>query len=291
MIRLRLGTLAVRIHPALFVMLVLSALGGAAAETAVLILSLILHELGHAAAARMLKIRVVELELMPFGGAARLENAWALRPGQMALVALAGPLVSAIAMIVPMVLFRAGVMPVGIASTLARVNGYLLFFNLLPVLPLDGGRVLCGLLGRRMGQARAARIGVILGRALAGMMIALAVLGAFLLGKLNLSLVMLAAFLIASGARERLAASGASLLSLIDRQSELAGEGALPVKWLAASTDTELRKTIARFSPRALHRVAVYDEDLRFAGVLEEGELLKAALDDANMVIGKLIKA
>jgi Zn-dependent protease len=75
------------------------------------------------------------------------------RVGHM-LVALMGPLMNlvlAVAIsIVLIVLGRVGVMPAGIAQSVVdvflRLNIMLLFFNLLPVPPLDGGSVLAGLL-------------------------------------------------------------------------------------------------------------------------------------------------
>ena len=54
----------------------------------------LLHEAGHMLMARLLRVRVVELELMPVGGAARLESVWGLRPAQLIATALAGPAVN-----------------------------------------------------------------------------------------------------------------------------------------------------------------------------------------------------
>ena len=289
MIKFRLGALTVRVYVVLIVMLGLDILSGGANEAAMLVVALMLHELSHALMARALKIQVVELELMPFGGAMRLENAWGLRPMQMTLVALSGPVMNAVLLIGCVVAIRAGVYWPNLLPPFARANAMLLMFNLLPALPLDGGRVLCGLLGRRLNQARAARIGVIMGRVLAGLILGLAVLGFVELGRVNLSLVACAVFLLVSGGRERIAAVSGSLLSLIDRQNELSDEGALPVRWLAASVDTSLRQTIAQMSPRALHRVAVYDADLKLKGVVEEEQLLGAALDNADVAFGQLL--
>ncbi|MGJ4849481.1 site-2 protease family protein [Bacillota bacterium Meth-B3] len=289
MIAFTLWGLRVRVHPALPVMLALAALAEGIAEVGALMTALVLHELGHVLLARALGVRVAELELMPFGGAARLENAWALRAGQMALVALAGPAASALCMGAALGAVNLNWLMPEAAAPFVRANAGLLLFNMLPALPLDGGRVLCGLLGLRMGQARAARVGVMMGKVLAGLLAALAAAGACLFGRLNLSLVLCAAFVVAAGARERLAAAGGSLLSLVDRQGELADEGALAVKWLAASAEAPIRQAIARFSPRALHRVAVYDQEMRFAGVLEEEQLLRAALEDAERPMGQLL--
>lgn len=285
----RLGSLPVRLHPALPIMLALSMLMGGGARVALICLCLMLHELAHVLCARALKVKVVELELMPFGGAARLENAWAMRPGQLALVALAGPTVNALIVFGALALGRQGLIAPWVAWCLMIDNGTLCLFNLLPALPLDGGRLVFGLLSGPLGGERAARMGVWAGRILAGLMLAGVLAGVLLLGQVHLTGCLCAIFLLASGSREQLAAGSAALMSLIERKAELDEEGALPVRWLAASSDARLRGIIAQMRPRALHRVAVYDENMRLTGVVEEESLLRAALEDANAAVGELI--
>ncbi|MEG1605935.1 MAG: hypothetical protein RR452_08025 [Clostridia bacterium] len=287
---IKVAGISLRVHPAFLVMLLLGALLGGTAQTAALALSLALHEAGHLLMARALKIAVVEVELMPFGAAMRLENAWGLRAGQMTLVALAGPLVNLLVIMGTLALVRAGHASGMAAMALIQANGLLCLFNLLPALPLDGGRVLAGLIGMRLGQARAANIGVWIGRVLAGLMLAATLLGTLLLGKINLTVLLCAVFILASGGRERLAAGSAGLMSMMNRRHEMEEEGALPIRWLAASGQTPLHNVIARFRPRELHRIAVYDEALRLSGVLEEPIVLKAALDDANQPLVALVK-
>ena len=78
--------------PALLLVIVLAALVlGADARLGIALVSLMAHELSHVAMALALKVRVSEIELMPMGGAARVEGVWRLRGAQVALIALAGP--------------------------------------------------------------------------------------------------------------------------------------------------------------------------------------------------------
>jgi Zn-dependent protease len=79
------------------------------------------------------------------------------RTGHM-LVALMGPLMNLVLALLVSVLLvalgRAGLLPTGVAQGaikfLLRLNIVLLFFNLLPLPPLDGGSVLAGLLPERL---------------------------------------------------------------------------------------------------------------------------------------------
>ena len=283
-----LGKLRLRVHPAFPMMLMMSIAGGGGAHALSLMLALLFHEGCHALAAHALGIRVLEIELLPFGGAARLEDLWGLRPGQLIAVALAGPFGSMLllfaALLLPSVLWLSD----EFVRAFASANLTILLLNLLPALPLDGGRVLCGLLSRKLGGARAAKIGIVMGRLLAVGLAGYTIWCFFSVGHFEPAPLLCAVFLIASARRERMAAGSAALLSMMDRQGEMASEEALPLRWLAASEGTKLRALLLKLQPRALYRVAVYDQNMRLRGVLDEAAIVDAALRDTDMTLGQL---
>jgi Zn-dependent protease len=147
--------------------------------------SLLAHEIGHALVARRAGLRVRGITLWLLGGVAQLEDEPAT-PGDELRVAIVGPAVSlALAVgfgLAALALSAVGGPAVAVAITawLAVGNTALALFNLLPAAPLDGGRVLRGLLWRRHGsRVRAAvtatRAGVWVGFGL----VAYGLLGAF----------------------------------------------------------------------------------------------------------------
>jgi len=133
-----------------------------------LFLSVILHEMGHAVVARRFGIDVRGIRLFVFGGIAELGSD-PKKPRQEILIALAGPAVT----LVLIVLFGLGLSAVvslggiglradgavirleggslieagsaALLGYLAYINALLLIFNLIPAFPLDGGRVLRGI--------------------------------------------------------------------------------------------------------------------------------------------------
>jgi Zn-dependent protease len=147
--------------------------------------SLLAHEVGHALVARRAGLRVRGITLWLLGGVALLEDEPA-SPGDELRVAIVGPAVSlALAVgfgLAAAALSLAGIptLAVVVAAWLALGNAALAVFNLLPAAPLDGGRVLRGLLWRRHGNrvrasVTATRAGVWVGAGL----IAYGLLGAF----------------------------------------------------------------------------------------------------------------
>jgi len=119
--------------------------------------SLLAHELGHALVARRVGVRVRGITLWLLGGVAQLEDEPAT-PGAELRVAIVGPAVSlALAAGFGLAALAGGLaglpaLAVVVVAWLAVGNTALALFNLLPAAPLDGGRVLHGLLWRRHGD-------------------------------------------------------------------------------------------------------------------------------------------
>lgn len=126
----------------------------------------LLHELGHALMARRFGIPTEDITLYPIGGVARLARL-PKAPGAELLIALAGPAVN--------VLIAGGLWVLGgltggtipMVSELIGLNLVLAGFNLLPIFPMDGGRVLRALLSGALGRLRATEIAAALGQTLA----------------------------------------------------------------------------------------------------------------------------
>jgi Zn-dependent protease/CBS domain-containing protein len=124
--------------------------GMAIAAALLFFASLLAHELGHAFTARREGMELDGITLWLFGGVARFKGMFPSAAAELR-IALAGPAVS-LAIGVACVLLALGLgLPTavdGVLAWLGYVNLILLVFNLLPALPLDGGRVLRALLWR-----------------------------------------------------------------------------------------------------------------------------------------------
>lgn len=123
------------------------------ALVAILVFSSVLaHELGHAVVARRLGITINGIELHLLGGAAKMARMPKTARDEI-VIAIAGPLVSmGLGVGALMAYLASGWIGFG---AIAFINLMLGVFNLLPALPMDGGRVLRAALSKRIGRYRA----------------------------------------------------------------------------------------------------------------------------------------
>lgn len=159
--------------------------------------SVLLHELGHALVARRLGVHVSGIELSFFGGAAKMAEIPRQADREIAIAA-AGPAVSL--MLGGLGLGLATFVHAPILATFGWINFVLAAFNLIPALPMDGGRILRALLTRKYDFVRATDIAVTVSRVAA---VAFAVIG-IAYGAYQLAL--LAPLLWLLGNRERMLA-------------------------------------------------------------------------------------
>ena len=199
----RLGTLLgfpveVNVSFLLLLGVVLLAFGGVAGVVLVLLAfgSVLLHELGHALVARQLGVDVSGIELSFFGGAAKMVR-MPRNASQELAIAIAGPIVSLALGGAGLAL--AAVTHLGLFAWLGWTNLVIAGFNLIPALPMDGGRVLRALLTRRLDYVRATDAAVTVAKVVAVLFVVAGILGAY-------QLLLIAPFLWIMASREQLLA-------------------------------------------------------------------------------------
>jgi Zn-dependent protease len=161
-----------------------------------LFVSLIVHELGHALVARRQGIEVKQIDLFLFGGLTQMSRD-AASPGEDFKIAVAGPLATLGVILVCLAVDVAivgghrlthaialdsdiRITPVLLSlSWLLPMNVLLLFFNIVPAFPLDGGRIARSIVWRVTGvKARGTQVAAKLGQ---GFAVILAGLGLWLM--------------------------------------------------------------------------------------------------------------
>jgi Zn-dependent protease len=142
------------------------------AATVLLYATVVAHEMGHAAAARAFGIRTRHMVINWMGGGARVVRGFRQALPEF-VIALAGPVVSALCGLA-LVWLGGSVLQETMLGPIFRVIGSLNFllagYNLLPIFPMDGGRILRAGLTRFVGSYRATKVASIVGMLGAGLL-------------------------------------------------------------------------------------------------------------------------
>jgi len=149
---------------------------------------LLAHEVSHALVARSKGIKVTGITLWLFGGVTQLAGE-PTGAGDEALITVVGPLTSFVIAGIGFAL-TAGLTSIGAPALIANLVAWLAIlnlllgvFNLVPAIPLDGGRLLSSLLWWRTGsRVRGVHLAVRVGRVFASLIIGVGVLEIFLGG-------------------------------------------------------------------------------------------------------------
>jgi len=271
----RIGGTRIAVHPGMLALVAAALWAGMAGEVAVFFAVLAGHELAHVLAAAAFDLRIAEVELLPFGGVARIEGLELADPGVEASVAVAGPLHNLLCVAAAFVLRQAGWLNPHRGEFFLAANAALALGNLLPALPLDGGRVVRAALAVRSGAGPATAWVARAGYWVAG---GLAALGALLLlrGVLAPGLFVFAFFTFSRARPEGEAAWMRPWREFSRRTAGIAQYGALPVQPLAVDAEAPLRDVVARFLPRRYHLVWLIDRGGNARGPWDEAAVWAA---------------
>ncbi|MHB0884993.1 MAG: site-2 protease family protein [Bacillota bacterium] len=269
-----LGT-SVGAHPLLLGLLLLAALAGRPREALIAFGSLLAHEVGHLVAARAIGLEVQRVVLWPFGGVAYCDGP-APEPFAEGLLALAGPLANLALLALGGLVAAGGLLHPDLHRFFVQVNLGMTAVNLVPALPLDGGRVGRAWLSSRLGYRQATAFFYRLGTAVgAGLIVAGGL--AMAAGRPLVGLLAAGCFILAATVLEREAMPYRTLGQLLRRRRELRGGAVLRGQVLTAVGGTTVGEVLRAFEPHAFQFVIVLEPArLQRLGILTEAQLLEA---------------
>jgi len=132
----------IHIHPILMVFIGISILTGTFLELSIILCIVLIHELGHYLAARFFKWRIRKIMLWVFGGVMDTDEHGNRPIWQEMIVTVAGPIQHLFIYIFLFFAFQAELLSPYVLEMIFVYNTVILLFNLLPIWPLDGGKLL-----------------------------------------------------------------------------------------------------------------------------------------------------
>ncbi|NAP00475.1 stage IV sporulation protein FB [Halomonas sp. MG34] len=259
----------IHFHPILLAFFFISFLTGTFVEMAVILLIVLIHELGHFTMAKWFDWRIGTIMLWVFGGVMKTDEHGTRPIAEEALVTIAGPLQHVWIYAGIFALSYSGLLPTSLIDLMLYYNTAILLFNLLPLWPLDGGKLLFLLLALVLPYKRAYHIVILFSMVLAVV---------FLLVQLILPSFTLSTFLIAlflfmenqSEWKQRHYVFMRFLLKRYEKKTKI-----MKHKPLYVSSDSSLMRVFSGFSQEKRHTIYVTDKHGGHT-VIEEQECLQA---------------
>lgn len=269
-----MGGISISIHPLFFVLGGYYALTGKIFIFIICTVVAVVHELGHSLVASGLGYKLNKIVLMPFGALVS-GNTNGLKFLDEVKIALAGPFIN-----IGVALFFIAmwwIYPDCYAYTDVVVSSNLsmALVNLLPIYPLDGGRIVFAMLGYKVGYEKAFTISKIIGIVFSCVLLLLFILS-LINGAINLSLLFFCAFVLFGALSREKENKYVKIFSALSEERLMRGTIVLTH---AVHKDMSIKKLITLLDQRAVNEVAVFEDGVKIAHLnqREIEELIKNA--------------
>ncbi len=245
---------------------------GLAAEVMLILGAVLVHEISHVVMALVLGVKVTEIEILPFGGQAKIEDFTGLEPDYEIYIALVGPIVSL--SLAGIFYFLQAHLASSYLSLFININLFLGVFNLCPALPMDGGRILRALLSQAIGYKKATGKAAALGKLIAVIFILVGLYQVYF-QKSGANYVVIGILLFWAARREGQMLVYAFMRYLVNKKGDLSKHGVLPAQQIISREDTLIKKILESTRPSYYLVVVAVDEADHLIGMRSEAELIE----------------
>lgn len=248
-----------------------------------------IHELGHTTAAVISGAKVYNIRLLPVGFNAAIDDG-ACSKGQRVFIYGAGPCVSfllaGISFILLILLPDSSIFKAG-----TYINIYLGSFNLLPVLPLDGGKIAMELLSTRYGTLRTSKKLQLVSVVLAISIMLVGIIS-FIGGSSNASLIVIGIYILMCIRGNKEEAAFMNIKNFLFRRSRIMRKGVYPAREIVVLKHVKLSEVIKAMDYiDRFHIINVLDDNFRVIKVMTEQEVLDAIIGNTpDTTFDKLVQ-
>ncbi|QUH20496.1 site-2 protease family protein [Alkaliphilus sp. B6464] len=287
----KIFNIEIKISYLIFFILIFSMFFNYFIELLILIIIVLIHELAHCCLCIYYDIEVSEVKLFAFGGVAKFRGDIETDSKREIVIALAGPLSNFILSIT--LIFIVNIFNIEMNNIIhfcLVANLTIGTFNLIPTLPLDGGRIIRGIIGYYVGIKKATYIVVRLGYIVC---ILLFGIGIYLTLVYNIEYIffnMLSIYIFVSNRKEKNRIDFIFVKNLVLKKKSLFSEGIMDAKYVIAMEFIDIKKIFDEFTLEKYHIITVINTKGKVIGSLSESEIIDAIINqDNNITLGYLI--
>ncbi len=258
-----MGGVSFSVHPLFFFFALYYALTGRIFVFAVYTLTAVVHELGHSLCAEKRGYRLSKIVLTPFG--ALLSGESDLSAKDETVIALFGPLTNLSVGVFFVATWWMFPETYAYTDVVAEANFSMFFINLLPVYPLDGGRILYSLISAKYSAGVAKKAVKTVGIIFALFLFALFIVSLFY--AFNPSFLFFSLFVLAGAFPSKNRGGYVRLFSGVNERKLRRGTN---VKRIAIGIGTPLKNLLRHVDPDAVNEVELYKNGKKTATLSEE---------------------
>ncbi len=260
----------VRVNLLFFPLLIASILGNYYGLFLASYLTALFHELCHILTAKKLGVGIAYIEIQPFGICAGLKSDIIKNPAHEILIAISGPFFN---------ICFAGILYFNHTNELALhllyLNVSMAVINLLPALPLDGGRILKAYLTLKLGAVKAYNFTLKISRIPIVLLFVLSAYSIVFL-RFNFSLILIGVFLLGSLFAEQKNITRASLKEVLCYKEKLSETDFSKAFVMCGNSKMPARKIFKLLSYNRYAIVHIVDDNLNITKTVTEGEIIEA---------------
>ncbi len=245
------------------------------------------HEGVHYLTAKKLGFNGLQIEFFPLGTALKMKDLEEASPYEDLLISISGPLSNIIIGIIFMILYYK--FHIEIFNMLTYGNLSIGIFNLIPALPLDGGRIIRNLLNYRTFYKRANRITVNLSIILGiGMMFSYLVL--FINGENSFSIGLVAIFIIETALKEKERVAYIIMGDVIKKRYKFIKRGYIENRSISIYCKMDLISLMNFIDKNKYNIFMIMDENMKLVDILYEDDIIEALKVYGNIKIDEYLK-
>ena len=129
-----------------YIFLILAILSGYVREIIIAYIIIIIHELGHFLLMKYYKIKVNSINIYPYGGIIESDILINTNSLKVLIISLGGILIQLILFLIGYYLYKVNILNIYYYKIFIKINAFIMLFNLLPLYPLDGFKIINSLL-------------------------------------------------------------------------------------------------------------------------------------------------
>lgn len=277
----------VYVNPLIFLLIFYSWVIGKTQELFILYGVIIIHEISHIITAKHFKVEVEKILLTPIGIMAKMSNTSPIGYGKEIIIAAAGPISNLIMALGGYIINLYFLDNSKGISFFILANVSLFVLNILPVIPLDGGRIFKYTLLSNLGYRGTIKIFSILTKFIATALIILGIIQLFN-SVYNLSLLFIGIFIYICMYREKDEMKFALIKELINKKCN---EETYEVEYIIRFQNQRAINVIQDFFSNKINVIKVLDEQMNVLGEVTEKELTECLVhNSSNITFEEVLK-